>query len=423
MVRLSAYSLSRASLASASIMALSLGLMVSCAPFAASPAEAADNVTLDDFTATSKNGDVMTIKHADFEGANLTKEEIEKILTPDAPQEEKTALIQKMKIEKLSIPAIDVVIKKGGAFHLHDIEGADIDSGKIGSLELSGIDGTADEPDGAMTIKAGPLKVENADATAALSAATQSGASASSQIGAFSWQNIDVVAPEGGGPDKTIHVSIASIDMNNDYDGASLKDGKLTVKGLVVQPSKTSDLAASLGILGYSKLDLGLTSSLHYDAAAKTLAIDDISVTGDNMGALGLKANFGDIGPEIFGADKEARMAGLMGGSVSAIELKFANAGLFEKAVAYFAQEQKATPEALKKQWAQAAGLMLPAVLGGDPAAVKLATEAQKFIAAPTSMTIALKPKSGSLKFMDAMALSDPATALSKIDVTATTGK
>ena len=189
-----------------------------------------------------------------------------------------------------------------------------------------------------------------------------------------------------------------------------------------MEPSKGTEFAASLGILGYTRLDLGVTSAAHYDSSAKTLAIDDLSFTGDKMGSFGLKANFGDIGPEVFAADNDARMAGLMGASISALEVKFVNSGLFEKAVGYFADQQKMTPEAMKKQWTEVAGQMLPAVLGGSPPALNLAGAAQKFIASPTSLTIAVKPKSGALKFTDAMALADPSTMLSKIDIVATPG-
>jgi hypothetical protein len=425
MLRSSIRPTSKTLLATVSLVTLGVGLLAYSGIAAAWPVGSADTVTLDDFTSTNKDGDVMTIKHADFEGTNLSKEEIEKIFSGDE-SEDKSALVQKMKVGKMSIPSIDVAPKKGGAFHVHDILGADIDSGKIGALSISGIDGSGDDKGGKVTIKAGALKVENANFSAALAAATHSGdAAGPSNLGAFSWQNVDLVVPESDGatPDKTIHIAIGSIDLHNNYDGAAFKDGKLTVKGLVVEPSKTADLAASLGILGYTRLDLGLVSAAHYDAGAKTLAVDEITLSGDKMGSFGLKANFGDIGPEIFGTDNDARMGALMGGSISALEIKFANTGLFEKAVGYFADQQKATPEALKKQWSQAAGMMFPALLGGDPAAVKLAGEAQKFIAAPNNLTISVKPKTGSLKFADAMALADPTTAMSKIDITATAGK
>lgn len=420
MLRLPALQTPRAAMATASFLTLALGL---AAPMGTA---AAETVTLENFTSTSKEGDVTTIKHADFEGANLTKEEIEKIFSTDEADDEKTALVQKFKVDKMSIPAIDVAPKKGGAIHIHDVVATKVDAGKIGALGISGIEGSGIDKDGAVVIKAGALKVENADLTTALAAATHSGdAPASSQLGSFSWQNVDLTIPEteGAPADKTIHLALGSVEIHNNYNGAVFKDGAATLKGFVVEPSKASDMAASLGILGYTKIELGMTSTAHYDAGAKTMTIDDLTFNGDKMGALALKANFGDVGPEIFGADNDARMAGLIGGNISGLELKFTNAGLFEKTVGYFADAQKMTPEQLKAQWTQVAGQMLPAVLGGSPPALKLAGAAQKFIASPTSLTIVVKPKSGALKFGDAMALADPSTILSKLDITATPGQ
>jgi len=420
MLRLPALTISRGFLATASVVTLALGLA------GTTGTAAAETVTLDNFTSTSKDGDVLTIKHADFEGTNLTKQEIEKIFSSGETDDEKTALVQKFKVDKMSIPAIDVAPKKGGAIHIHDVTAAKVDAGKIGALGISGIDGSGVDKDGAVAIKAGALKVENADLTTALAAATHSGDTpAMSQLGSFSWQNVDLTIPEAEGApaDKTIHLALASVEIHNNYDGAVFRDGAATIKGFVVEPSKTSDMAASLGILGYTRLELGMTSTARYDAGAKTMTIDDLTFNGDKMGALALKGNFGGVGPEIFGTDNDARMAGLIGGNISALQLKFTNSGLFEKAVGYFADQQKMTPEQLKAQWTQVAGQMLPAVLGGSPPALKLAGAAQKFIASPTSLTIDVKPKAGALKFADVMSLADPSTLLTKVDITATPGQ
>ena len=111
------------------------------------------------------------------------------------------------------------------------------------------------------------------------------------------------------------------------------------------------------------------------------------------------------------------------GAMIAGIEFKFVNAGLFEKALAYFAGQQKTTPEALKQQWAAAAGQMLPALLGGDPAALKVAAEAQKFVAAPTNLTIALRPKTGALKFSDALAAAIRSSLIATIDIVAIANK
>jgi hypothetical protein len=416
---------SRAALVSASILTLTLGVAVSPRLAAAWPVGQEDEVSLDDFTTTSKDGDVMTIKHAEFKGTNLSEDEIKKLLTPDTPSEEKTALMQKLKVGALSIPLIDIAPKKGGAIHIHDVSGKDIDSGKIGKFGFSGVDGNGADKDGPVSIKAGALIMENADLAEALGAAKDpKQISPMTHLGHVSWEGIDFTVPDTeAGPGKTIHIALGSIDIRNNYDGDILKDGATTLKGLLIEPSKGSEFANSLAILGYTRVELNARIAAHYDAGAKKLSLDDFTIDGANAGAIGLKANFTDIDPALFGPDASARMGAVMGGGVSALEVKFVNAGLFEKSVAYFAEQQKLTPDAIKKQWMAAAGQMLPAVLGGDPSALKIAAEAQKFIGAPTNLTIALHPKAGTFKFSDAMSGGDPMALISTIDIVATANK
>jgi hypothetical protein len=417
---------SRAALAGASILTLALGLGAFAQRAAAWPVGQEDEVSLDDFTTTSKDGAVMTIKHADFKGTNLSKEEIEKLLTPDTSSEDKTALMQKLKVGEMSIPLIDIAPKEGGAIHIHDVSGKDIDSGKVGKFSLSGIDGSGKDKDGPVSIKAGALIMENADLADALGAAKDpKQISPMTHLGHAAWEGIDLSVPDkDAGPGKTIHIALGSIDIRNNYDGDILKDGATTLKGLLIEPSEGSDFANSLATLGYKRVELNAHVAAHYDAGAKKLSIDDFTIDGANAGAIGLKAAFADIDPALFGADASARLSAIAAGGISAIEIKFVNAGLFEKSVTYFAGQQKTTPADLKKQWVAAAGQMLPAVLGGDPSALKIAAEAQKFITAPTNLTIAVHPKSGTFKFADAMGgAGDPMALIGTLDIVATANK
>jgi hypothetical protein len=417
---------SRAALAGASLLTLALGLGAFAQRAAAWPVGQEDEVSLDDFTTTSKDGEVMTIKHADFKGTNLTKEEIEKVLTPGTSSDDALALMKKFKVAEMSIPLIDITPKDGGAVHIHDVSGKDIDGGKVGKFSVSGVDGSSKDKDGPVSIKAGALIVENADLADALGAAKDpKQISPMTHLGHLAWEGVDLVVPDkDSGPGKTIHIALGSIEIRNNYDGDVLKDGATTLKGLLIEPSKGSDFANSLGILGYTRVELNAHIAAHYDSGAKKLSLDDFTLDGANAGALKLKADFTDVDPSIFGADSAARLGALAGGGIAAIEVRFVNAGIFEKSVAYFADQQKTTPENLKKQWAAAAGQMLPAVLGGDPSALKIAAETQKFIAAPTNLTIGVHPKSGSFKFADAMGgAGDPMSVISSLDIVATANK
>jgi hypothetical protein len=276
-----------------------------------------------------------------------------------------------------------------------------------------------------VSVKAGAFVMENADLADALGAAKDpKQISPLTHLGHVSWEGLDFIVPDkDSGPGKAIHVALGSIDIRNNYDGNILKDGATTLKGLLIEPSKGSEFANSLAILGYTRIELNARIAAHYDASAKKLSIDDFTIDGANAGAIGLKADFADVDPALFGVDQAARIGAITGGAISAIEIKFVNAGLFEKSVTYFADQQKTSPDALKKQWADAAGQMLPAVLGGDPSALKVAAEAQKFIAAPTNLTIALHPKSGTFKFSDAMGAGDPMALISTIDIVAVANK
>src|SRR5450755_1793590 len=97
MLLYSARRVSQATIASASVLTLALGVSAFPPMAAAWPVGQEDTVTLDNFTTTAKDGNVITIKHAEFQGTNLSQDEVVKLLTSDTSPEDKTALMQKMK--------------------------------------------------------------------------------------------------------------------------------------------------------------------------------------------------------------------------------------------------------------------------------------------------------------------------------------
>jgi hypothetical protein len=425
MLRHSRRQVSYATIAGASLLTLALGVGAFPRIAAAWPVGQDGTVTLDDFTVTATNGNIVTIKHAEFEGTNLTEEEIKKLLTPDTPADEEAALAQKLKAGSISIPLVDVAVKKGGAVHIHDVTASDIDSGKIGKFGFASVDGSGTDEDGPVSIKSGAFKMENADLADALgSLGNPSQISPTNHLGYVSWQGVDFVVPDKeAGAGKTTHIALTSFELRNNYDGAILKDAAMKLKGLIIEPSKGSEFANNLAMMNYTRLELNSTIAAHYDAASKKFTLDDFTLDDAGAGAIGLKASFENIDPALFGADSAARMGAVADGAISSLEIKVVNAGLFEKSIAFFADQQKTTAAALKKQWTDAAGQMLPAVLGGDPSALKIAAEAQKFIGAPTNLTIAVHPKSGALKFSDAMAGGDPMALVSTLDISASANK
>jgi hypothetical protein len=356
----------------------------------------------------------------EFTNTNLEKDEIEKLLSPDTPKDDKLALSKKLKADKVSIPAIEVTPKDGGALHFKGFEADGIDEGKVAKLAIDGIDGDNQKESGKITIKSGAFLVENADLAEVLKAAGSSGESAGGgRLGHVTWQAVDIVAPDDKTPGKTMHIAFGSFELKSDYDGDVMKQGTTTLKGFVFEPAQGSDFGNELATLGYTKLEMAAAIGAHYDAAAKALSLEDFTIEGVKMGSIGLKANFGDIDPALFTGDKDARLQALFAGSIASLEIKLVNSGIFEKAVAFYAKQQGATPDALKQQISAAATQMVPALLGGSPDSLKVAAEAQKFIASPKNLTISLKAKGEPLKAADFIGAGDPTAIIGKVNISA----
>jgi hypothetical protein len=407
-------------------LALTTGGPLCFAPAAfAWPVGESGDVTIENFTAKAQDGAAFAIARAEFDNTNLSKDEIVKMLTPDTPVADERALVQKLKADKITIPAIDIVAKDGTKIHLRDFVADAIDAGKAERLEIGGLDAAGVDASAPVSVKSGALRLEGLDVADALKAV---GASAETvptgRLGHLSWESLDIVAPDqGSAPGKTIHVALATVELRNAYDGDTFKQGSTKLTGLIVEPSPDSEFGKNLADLGYSKVELSMVVGADYAADAKTFTLDELTIEGAQMGSLRLKANFGDIDPTLFGADNSARMAALLGCSVSALEIKVVNSGLFEKALALAAKQQGASADALRQQMSAMIGQMAPLLLGGDPSSLKVAAEAQKFIAAPQNLTIAIKAKGGALKAADFMAISDPAAFVGKLDIAAVADK
>jgi hypothetical protein len=407
-------------------LGLSAGASILLPPSAfAWPTGDGGDVTVENFSAKTKAGGVLTIERAEFTNTNLSKDEIVRMLSPDTPEADERALAQKLKADKISIPAIEISGKDGSKVHIHDVAAADVDAGKVGRFGFAGMDASGTDGGAPVSVKSGALLVEGLDVAEALKAVgAPADAAQKGRLSHMTWQSIDIVAPDkDSGPGKTIHVALGTVEVRGDYAGDALKQGTTKLTGLIVEPSPDSEFGKNLAQLGYSKLQLAMAIGAAYQADAKTLSLDDLTLDGIDMGSVGLKANFGDVDPSLFSSDNDGRLATLFGCSISSLELKIVNSGLFEKALAYYAQQQGSSADALKQQWSAMTGQLAPVLLGGDPSALKVTSEAQKFIASPKNLTISIKAKGGSLKAADFMAIIDPAAFASKLDIAAVANK
>jgi hypothetical protein len=77
-------------------------------------------------------------------------------------------------------------------------------------------------------------------------------------------------------------------------------------------------------------------------------------------------------------------------------------------------------------RWVAAALLvtgLLPMLMGGDPASLKIAESLGAFVRDPKSLSVSLKAKGAPVRFLDAPTLADPSAFLAKVDVAVTANK
>ena len=403
------------------LAALSAGVaLCAFASVFATPA-VADDVTIDNLAFKSLDGDSFAIAHVEFANTNLSKDEIVRLLTPDTPTDDDRALAQKLKADRVAIPSIDILGKDGSKIHLAGLAASHIDAGKIETLDVASLEATGTDNGGAVSVKSGALHLDGLDIAQLFADDDPAGAAPPpSRLSGMALNGIDIVAPDPeNAPGQTIHIAIGSITLHNEYDGASIKQGDAKIAGVVIEPSAGSEAGKSLASLGYSKVELAMTLGAKYQADSKAFALDNFTVDGAQMGSVGIKANFTDVSPQLFGADSAGRMQALFDAGVASLEIKLVNGGMFEKALAYYAKQQGLPADKLRAQWSAMVGQAAPVMLGGSPAGLALGVEAQKFVAEPKTLTISAKVKSGALKASDFLAIGDPAEFAGKLDITA----
>ena len=387
----------------------------------------ADDVSLDNLTLTTKAGGTATIKHVEFDGTNLTNDEVAKLFSGTATREELTPIVAKLKATKILIPDLVVVAKDAtGTLTFHDFQATGISGGKIEHMSLAGFDGTGDVADaGQLTMHSGPIAIDGGDFSRLLPALRDGdfASAGGAQITHFTWQGFNMTIPDKDTPatadgGNLFKIAIDSLEGHGTYDGDLPAKGTAEMNRFTLEPPKASKFGRSLAEFGYDRLDIGFTMSGSYDANARTYVLDDYTIRGVDAGSLGFKAQFGGIDKSAFSGDQASRLAALANGSVASATVSFVNNGLFEKAVAYVAKMQKTTPDAIKQQWSAMATELLPALLVGNPGALKLATAVTKFIAAPKTLTVTAQAKGEPLAFSE-FTTEEPTLLLQRIDLDA----
>jgi hypothetical protein len=208
--------------------------------------------------------------------------------------------------------------------------------------------------------------------------------------------------------------------------GSELYEGIPTVltasmDGLSFDVSATSpdDTLRTIAGLGYSRVDLGSRTDVAWKQPAQELAVNEISVAANGMGALKLKGLLTNVTKDLFAPEPAVAQAAALSALIKTVDVTLNDQGLLNRMIANEAKRSGRTPDAVRSEWVTAAGVGIPATLGDAPAGRTLGAAVSKFIASPKTLHITATAPNG-LGAAELMLFSqDPPAFLKRMDVQA----
>jgi hypothetical protein len=181
------------------------------------------------------------------------------------------------------------------------------------------------------------------------------------------------------------------------------------------------DAQPVLASLGLAELVLGYNFAAKWDEPTRTIAVADLTFTGNGLGGVTLSGTIGNAGDSLFATDPDAALAAAMGLTVKQVNISIDNEGFVPALLALAAQEQGQTPQTFQVAAAGMAAALPLALLGGTPDAKALSGALGDFFGGAPNLRITLTANDpAGIAVTELMAAqNDPARLRGKVTVTA----
>ena len=183
-------------------------------------------------------------------------------------------------------------------------------------------------------------------------------------------------------------------------------------------PVRDSGAFSALAAMGYARLDLSSRLNVDWNKASSELAINSLFFDAADMGSVNLAAHFANVTLDLVSKDEQVAAAAMRGVLIKKLDLRVENAGLFDRALAVQAKNDKQSIEEARQTDILRATLLLPTLLGNEPAARVLGSALAKFIAAPKNFSLQALASEG-VGVADVELVQTPGALLKKIEITA----
>ncbi len=400
------------------VLGLSFGSGLSAAP-----SDAAD-LAIPQATLDTGHGEKVTFKNITLKNCNLTQDEATKLFSGGLSREDAAATFQRMIADEARIGEADLETGAGDRLTVKDIVAEKIADGGAQNLTIASTEGVVPDDAGDSTLHFGTLRIDRvslADLAGALRAGDPTRAAL--RFSHLAWDGgeltaVDKGTPAGasGGNHITLHIGPARIDQNFDAQGAPL-DAAASLTGLSLKMPPQSRLGAVLNAYGYPEIDADLTVGGVYDPATKTYQLKNYTIDLKKIGRIAISAQISGLNATAFLGDKEAREKAVLDATLDWARIEVADAGLFDKVVAFASLSQGKTPASVKEDW-RAIIAQAPLLFSSAPAIAVVAKELEHFVADPRVLTLTIKGKGAPLKMSEFVHIENPTDFLNRLDVT-----
>jgi len=319
-------------------------------------------------------------------------------------------------------------------FSIAGMSMAGMSPGTYPAIDVSGIK-IAVEGDGMISIGNVGFKQMDLSAPIAVIAAAPAvideawlGANGRSLIPAFAGFSVDDIAIDVPDPDNIgdrliVNVGAFDLSLDNYRNGIPTALATSARNIAVALPKNTTDeQLLLLRSMGVTDIDGGFTIDANWDEAGNTIAVNEVSLTGVDLGTIKLAATIGNATEALFADNETVMMAAAMGLALKDVKLDIADAGLADIIMTMVAAEQGSDAATLRPVFAGLAEGTVIGMLAGANEAQKVGSAISAFVAGTSktlSIDVTARQASG-LGMFDFMAAGDdPTSLLSKVDIKA----
>lgn len=242
--------------------------------------------------------------------------------------------------------------------------------------------------------------------------------------GGMSLSGLAVDVPDPEQPGGRVQLNVADFDLTlSDYLNGIPTRISSSAHGvdMPLPPDSDDDTAKMLKAIGISKINASYEFTASWDKAGQAIRIDNLSVSGADLGSFALAAVAGNATEQLFAVDPDLQQAASMGVTVKSITFTITDSGLGDKLVPLLAAEQNADPATFRTQMAGVAEGAALQMLGSTDAARALGAAVGDFMSGKTKsvrIDVTAKDPNGISVPQLMQASDDPTVLASAVDIT-----